>query len=107
VPGVRLIISCYTRVALLGHPRVHSRLGYILYATEGRRALNLMADGNRAHTERMATQGVRRVQGLGELYEEDYQKAAGFAAEDADEPLRQEVGSVCSSLLGLSFDVRK
>ena len=31
------------------------------------------------------------VQGLGELYEEDYQKAAGFAAEDADEPLRQEV----------------
>ena len=32
------------------------------------------------------------AQGLGELYEEDYQKAAGFAAEDAEEPLRQEVG---------------
>jgi hypothetical protein len=29
--------------------------------------------------------------GLGELYEEDYQKAAGFAAEDTDEPLRQQV----------------
>ena len=31
------------------------------------------------------------AQGLGELYEEDYQKAAGFAAEDTDEPLRQQV----------------
>ncbi len=48
----------------------------------------------------IATERVRCAQGLGELYEEDYQKAAGFAAEDADEPLRQEVSSGCSSLQG-------
>ena len=39
------------------------------------------------------------AQGLGELYEEDYQKAAGFAAEDTDEPLRQEVQAPNSELL--------
>ena len=58
--------------------------------------------GNGADPEHMATQGVSHAQGLGELYEEDYQKAAGFAAEDADEPLRQEVDSGCTALQGLS-----
>ena len=39
-----------------------------------------------------------RAQGLGELYEEEYQAAAGGAAEDKEEPLRTEACALLKAL---------